>query len=126
MALVKGGNFPISISGLSCTANEMIGDAVYFSSANTVSRANALNISFARVVGFIESKQSATSCTIKTSGFISLSGLTSYSQYFLSETDGQISTSIPIGTGKVIVKLGISQSATKFLINISPERVVRA
>ena len=113
------------ISNVQCTIVESVGDAVYFSSNNTVSRADASDISTARVSGFIESKQSNTECVVRIGGTLSKSGL-SINTYFLDTSPGQISINPPTASGNVVVKVGFGKSSTKLLVEVSQNRVIRS
>ena len=114
------------ISSIICSASESVGDAVYFSTNDTVTRASASSINTAKVCGFIDSKQSATECTIRVGGLLEKSGLTANNKYFLSTTLGAVSSTPPTGSGQVVVQLGLAKSATSLLVEISSNRLIKA
>jgi len=114
------------VKELLCTLTESIGDVVYYSSTNTVAQADASDLSTSRVIGFIESKQSDTVCTVRIGGFTVTSGLSVGNRYFLSTTPGQISMTPPTNSGNVIVKVGTAKSASSFHVEVASDLVIRA
>jgi len=114
------------IKGVICTVSEIIGDAVYFSFDNTVSKANASDLSTSKVIGFIESKQNDTECTVRIGGILSKTGIVAGNRYFLSTTSGQISSTPPTAPGNVVVKLGTAKSTELFHVEIASDLVIRA
>jgi hypothetical protein len=120
-----GGSFNLSDLDIdyTCTATEQIGDAVYQSGNGIVSQADNAIIGTARVVGFIASKPTTTSCKVRTgyplSGF---TGLVFDKTYFLGLAGAITATPPSIG---VLVKLGNANNTTSLLININSQRIIR-
>ena len=114
------------IKDIICTLTEAVGDVVYYSNSNTVAQADASNLSTSKVIGFIESKQSDTLCTVRIGGFITSSGLTVGSRYFLSTTPGQMSVTPPTNSGNVVVKVGTAKSTDSFHVEVASDLVIRA
>ena len=109
-----------------CTATEQIGDAVYVFADGEVRQANNASLATAKVMGFIATKPTTTSCLVRIVGLItSIAGLNPGSQYFLGASGG-ISLTAPTITGSVAVKLGESIGTSEFLINISNNRLIRS
>lgn len=80
-----------------CTATEQVGDFVYFSAPGTVEQADASNASKMPVIGMIETKPTATTCTVTVQGVRSSLpfATTEGAHYFISNTPGQASTLPP-------------------------------
>jgi len=91
-----------------------IRDAVYISSADNVSPADADADVSSQVVGFATAAASAAaSVNIRKFGRLSgFTGLTAGSRYFLSTTAGAISATVPSGAGNNIVQVGYAKSTT--------------
>jgi hypothetical protein len=98
------------------TADEdlLIRDVVYISAADSVSKADADDLTMSQAVGFATAAALDTaSVTVRKFGRLSgFSGLTPGARYYLSTTAGEISSTIPAGTGNVIVQVGYAKSAT--------------
>ena len=94
--------------------NIAIRDAVYISSADNVSPADADADASSQVVGFATAAATATNpVNIRKFGRLSgFSGLTAGSRYFLSTTAGAITATVPTGAGNNIVQVGYAKSAT--------------
>lgn len=95
-------------------------DAVYISSADTVSKANASSVIPAKMIGFTSaSAASAGVVPIVSEGLLSgFSGLTPGARYYLSTTAGLITTTIPTGSGHTIVSTGFAKNATNLQVRI--------
>jgi len=113
------------IENVTCSITDSVGDAVYFSGVNIVTKASALSISTARVVGFIEEKQSNTKCKLRIGGVLFKSGL-SVGTYFLDIIPGKITLLPPTLSNSVVVKVGVAKSADTFVVEVSQNRVVRS
>ena len=110
-----------------CTGTEQVGDAVYIYNSGEVRQASALSIGTSNVIGFIIEKPTNITCIVSIGGIIDdFNSLSIGSQYFLSITLGQISTSIPIGGGRVIAPLGKAITTTGFAINLSSNATIRS
>ena len=98
----------------SYTASEILalGDIVYISAADTVSKADAAGnyeaIGMARTaIG------AAGSVDICSDGVLTgMTGLTAGSRYFLSATAGAVTTTAPTGSGSRVVQVGYAKSTT--------------
>lgn len=94
--------------------NIAIRDMVYISSADSVSKADADALTTSQAVGFAVAAATATNpVTVRKYGRLSgFSGLTPGARYYLSDVAGTIQSSIPTGTGHVIVQAGYAKSAS--------------
>lgn len=94
------------------TTAAAVADAVYFSAAGVVSKANASAAATVSVVGFV-----SKAGEIVTSGVVNgFTALVPGARYFLSEVDGLISTT-PAATGYVLF-VGIASTATQLVIQV--------
>jgi hypothetical protein len=94
-------------------------DVVYISSADNVSPAIASAESTSRAIGFaVASASAAADVSVRSEGILSgFSGLVANSRYYLSASAaGAISTTVPTGSGHVLVQCGFGRSATKLHI----------
>jgi hypothetical protein len=107
----------------SYTADEALtaNDAVYISAADNVSKAdNDAGSGASHVIGFAKSTVSDTDpVVVQKAGVMSgFSSLTAGDRYFLSNTAGAISNSVPTGSGAVIVQVGYAKNTTDLDIMI--------
>lgn len=104
---------------VTCDPSVYIGAAVR---VDTGVAYNALadNLLNSNVIGIVEEKANATTCTIRFLGLTVDSifvGLDEESEYYLSEiTPGLITKIPPVAPGSVIVKVGQPFSPTQFLV----------
>jgi hypothetical protein len=105
------------------------GAPVYVSSSNVAELADASAIATAQVLGLVlvgafigqpvvvlsEGSIEQSDWSAVTSG----GTLTAGSVYYLSATEGQMTTTPPTGTGDIIVRLGIAVTSTKFDIEVN-------
>jgi len=116
------------ISNVPCETAASVGDWVAMDVTGTAYRALADSFANSNVLGLVEEKASATSCTIRVSG-VSLalfSGLDPSYEYFLSDTTpGGMSIAPPTGSGHVILRVGQPFSATTFFVSRG-QRLVRS
>jgi len=123
------GSGPSTVSGIDinadCTAAESVGDAVYVESASELRSADASDISTADVVGFIISKPTSTTCTVRVAGIVTLSGLTAGASYFLSETVGNITTAPPTVSGSVVNRVGVALDSTQLILQLGGNLTIR-
>jgi hypothetical protein len=107
-------NFVADTSGVSAR------DAVYVSSAGKVSPADASAESTARTLGFaVGAAVLDAAVSVQMDGVMSgFTGLTAGSRYYLSETAGAITTSVPTTSGAVVQQVGYAVSTTKLGIQI--------
>lgn len=114
-------------TGITCDPSVEPGDAVRFSAGIAV-RALANSFENSNVVGIVDSKEDTTVCTIRVNG-VSTSvylGLDEAAQYYLSDTmPGKITTTAPVASGHVVLKVGQPFDSTRLLV-IKGERIVRA
>lgn len=96
-------------------------DVVYISSADNVSPASASSATTSSgTIGLAKAAAApAASVDVVSEGVMTgFSGLTAGARYYLSTTAGAISTSIPTGSGNVVVLCGIAKSATELHVRI--------
>jgi hypothetical protein len=115
------------ISNVACDATVYVGAAIRMSGGVAY---NALADSYANsnVLGVVETKTSATVCSVRVAGVTDeiFVGLSESDEYYLSATiEGAIVTTVPTGSGQVILKLGQPYSTTRFAV-IKGERIIRA
>ena len=93
-------------------------DVVYISTEDKVSPASAAAEASARAIGFAMNAATAgQAVSVKSDGLVvGFSGLTSGARYYLSNTAGQISTTVPTGSGNIIHQAGYSKNATTLKI----------
>ena len=115
----------LEFSGI-CTASEAVGDPVYLDSSGFLRTADASTFSKSKVVGFIVSKASPTTCVVRISGTITLSGLTPGVPYFLGIAPTTLTATPPTGAGSVINCLGIGRDSATFIILIGSNLTVRS
>lgn len=97
-------------------------DVVYISSADNVSPAQADAEATARAIGFASAGASAAaSVEVRSDGLLTgFSGLTAGARYFVSTAvAGAISTTVPAGSGHVLVQCGFAKSATALQIQFA-------
>jgi len=96
-------------------------DALYISDADEVSKASAVaGGAESRLVGFAKDAVLATeTAEVISDGVLGgFAGLTAGSRYYLSTTAGEITSTIPSGTGNTIVQAGYAKNATNLHIQI--------
>jgi hypothetical protein len=99
-----------------------LGDIVYLSAADTVKKAQANAPATKDAIAFATGAVSMGAVgTYQTDGSIGgLTGLTTGAVYYLSPTTaGQMTTTAPTTVGQYVVRLGIANSMTEFLIDKS-------
>lgn len=109
------------INGIECDASVYVGAAVYMSAGFIAKNTLANEVGTSRMVGFVESKESDTVCSIRVNGPSKgiFTGLIANSEYFLSDvTEGAIMTTLPIGEGHVIVSVGMPISSNRLIVKI--------
>ena len=135
-AVLEGYHAPCIDHTLDVLAGETVhaGAPAYIVSANTANLASATGLTKSRTVGLITQAASANAATIvQTDGSVVLadwtaviggSSLAPGSVYFLSTTDGQMSTTPPTSDGDVVVTMGIAVTTTKFDIEVNEVAVL--
>ena len=111
-----------------------VGAPAYIVSNNTANLASATGLVKSRTVGLITQAASVDDNTfVQTDGDVTLADwtaviggafLTPGSVYFLSTTDGQMSTTPPTGDGDVVVTMGVAVTTTKFDIEVNEVAVL--
>lgn len=99
----------------------LLNDMVYISAANNVSKALADNTSKSYAIGFAQAAAADTDpVNIVSEGVLTgFVGLTPGARYYLHDANaGEITTTIPSGSGKTIVQAGYAKSATALHIHI--------
>lgn len=99
--------------------NIAIRDAVYISSANNVSPADASALATSEVVGFaLAAASAAAPVQVRHEGAVpGFSGLTPGARQFLSLTTGGITATPPTASGEVVFLVGYAKSATELFIS---------
>lgn len=117
---------PSGIRDVNCPEATEVNDAVYVSGSNEVRPARGNVIGTAQVFGFVRSKESATKCTVITSGLLDgFSGLIEGKIYFLStQFDGGITDDVPTGN-VVLIRVGKAFTSTQLHIRIDDSIIVR-
>lgn len=96
-------------------------DVVYISAADNVSKAIATAETSSRVIGLAVAATADTDpVAVQSEGVMTgFSGLTAGSRYYLSTSAaGEIQSSVPSGSGNVIVQIGYAKSATALHLHI--------
>ncbi len=104
-----------------CSSTEIVGDPVYHTAtAGTVAKADAAVESTMPAFGFIATKPTPTSCTVRTSGPLDeFSGLVPGTSYYLAVGGGTVpQASVPTTSGTGVQLLGEATTATKLNIEI--------
>ena len=115
-------NFAVQVFN-SYTADEALlaVDALYISAADSVSKASASGGGAAsRLMGFAKFAVADTEAVdVVSEGLLAgFSGLTAGSRYYLSATAGEITDTIPAGSGNTVVQAGYAKNATTLQIHI--------
>lgn len=103
-----------------CDSSVEIGNAVRADPTGVLFQADASNLSTANVVGIVESKADATTCTVRISGltpeiFLSLDVT---KDYFLSPIiPGALTDSPPSAVGHVVVRIGQPYSSSQLIVS---------
>lgn len=111
-----------TIENVTCDPSVYIG-AVVRMNGSTAINALADSTTNSAVIGICVSKPSSTLCNIQTCGFTDniLSGLTVGTRYFLSHTvAGKLTTTIPTGTGTIVLFIGKALTSQQLIIQIGP------
>lgn len=115
------------LENVTCLSSVYVGAAVRMNASGVALNAIADGLANSNVIGIVESKSDATTCTIRVAG-VTLDlfvGLDVSKEYFLSDTvAGDITTTVPTTTGHVKIKVGQPFSDETFLYQ-KGERVVR-
>lgn len=117
---------PVGEGTYSCAADIAIGDVVYTSAVNTVSKASAAS-SATMAWGIVISKPSTFSAIVlfasgEVNAYVGLSPLT---QYFLDITAGGITADVSgFVAGNIVQKVGRAKNATTLVVEIDNDFVV--
>lgn len=110
----------IVLNNVPCDISVFVGAAVRMQASGTAVNALADSLTNANVIGIVQSKPTSTTCNIRVTG-VSLSvfaGLDVTKEYYLSDTvAGQITTTIPISSGHVVLRIGQPFSSSELLMN---------
>lgn len=112
-----------SASLYSCPATVAVRDVVYLSAADAVDKADADDPAKFPAIGFVVTKPSATTCTVRYAGELGgFSGLTLGSTYYSATTPGGIARvgdgDFPTALGSVVQELGFARNATTLAVVI--------
>lgn len=111
-----GGDLDFNAKGFKLsgqTVSGSNGDLVYLSSSNTWSQADASAESTSK--GMCAIRISATEVLVK--GIYTTTGLTSASEYYASETAGEITTTAPTTSASIVRVIGYALSATELFFD---------
>jgi hypothetical protein len=101
-----------------CTPRVQICDAVYLIGSELVDQASAASIATCPAMGLVIDKPSSLRATVLLQGQASgFSSLDSGKTYYLSASDGFLSTDFPSGAGNIIQTVGIAASSSKLVWN---------
>jgi len=104
---------------LNCSTFEKVGDFVYISGSNTVSKTDISNINSSLALGVIVSKPTATTCEVQMEGLCNVfTGLIPGRTYFLSLTKGSISSLPPVISGSILLEVGKALTPTSLILHI--------
>ena len=114
-----GSSAGILLPNVSCDASVYKGSAVYLNSSSVAFNALATSLSTSNVLGIVESKESPILCTVRVLGVSSeiFTGLDVTKEYYLSDLIAGALTTLEIGSGHVIIKIGLPYSDKSFLVN---------
>lgn len=121
------GGANIVLIDVPCESLSAVGDFVRMNSSGVAVRALADTYENSNVIGLIESKSTTTICNVRVQGVSPeiFTSLDVTKEYYLSDIDpGKMSTSVPITTGHIKLKLGQPFSVSQFLMN-KGERLIR-
>lgn len=113
------------LQSVSCDASVAIGDIVRLS-GTTIIRAQADNFANSKAIGVCVAKSDPTTCDVQITGFTgsTMSGLTSETTYFLSDSSaGQLTSVPPTTSGSYVIKMGVAYTGTRLILQI--ERIVK-
>lgn len=98
----------------------LVRDAVYLAAAGKVDKASASAATTAQLIGFATAGASASaSVNVRYAGKLGgFTGLTPNVREYLSATAGQITETIPVGSGNTIIQAGYAVDANTLLIQI--------
>lgn len=123
IALSRSGRGSAGVDTLyTCAAGVAAGEAVYSSAANTVAEANATDTTKAPAIGLVYEKTSTTQARVRSWGPVTVAGpLTPGATYYLSTTDGGITSTPPSGVDDVIQKVGFAVDSTTLFVQCTRE-----
>ncbi len=100
-----------------CTVAEQVGDVVFEAAANFARQANASSSATMPVIGAIIQKPTATTCVIARSGEVALyAGLVVGDEYFVSTVAGQLTNTLPVGSGQVVQYVGYARNTSTIVV----------
>jgi hypothetical protein len=113
-----------TISDVTCDSTVSVGNIVRLNGSTFI---NALADGFtnSKAIGICVSKTDPTTCDVQVTGFTDtiFAGLTSETNYFLSDsTAGAITSTPPTASGSYVIRIGTAYETNKIIINI--ERIV--
>lgn len=114
-----GGQANNVLIGIPCASNVATGNVVLVS-GGVASHAIASSFSNSNFIGIVEEKISTITCNVRVAGLTEpvFTGLSEASEYYLSDvTPGLATTSIPVDSGTIVVRVGQPFSATEMVVN---------
>lgn len=135
MALVENGQPVVDTSSAAvavttetydCPAAVSVRDAVYLTGTGTVDRARANALSTMPVLGFVQSKPSATQAIVQASDALAgFSGLTVDAFYYADPTTpGAITATCPTTIGQVVQPLGYARTTSTLIVALGDPTVL--
>lgn len=125
-ATVNEDSLGLVLKDVPCDSTVYVKAAVRMNGSGVAFNALADSKANSNVIGIVQAKSSSTLCDIRVTGVTPsiFTGLDETKEYFLSATvDGEITTTVPTGTGEVVLILGQPFSATRFMVNKTTRRV---
>lgn len=115
----------LSDKTFSCPTSVSVGDVVYQSAADAVDRASATSTATLPAIGFVITKPTTTSCTVRKEGSITKSGLVPRAIYSVGLTPGTITNDVSaFVTGNVVQNVATAADATTLLLSINTNEVI--
>lgn len=121
----SGDTSNVLLTNVPCSPSVFEGACVRMS-GGTALNASAASLATSNFIGICESKHTATLCNIRVLGTSEpvFNNLDESKEYFLSVTDGEMSESLPTGSGTVILRIGQPFSSSEMLV-LKGSRTVR-
>lgn len=113
-----GGTSDTNDAAATCPTSVAVGNVVYVVSAGAVDKADNSSAATMPAVGFVSTKPTTTTCTVRSIGKITLSGLTAGATYHVG-TAGAITATVP--SSGLDQRVGIAISATDLLIKMDAD-----
>jgi len=108
-----------------CPITVLVNDVVYLSAADAVDRADATSIATMPAIGFVASKPTPTTCTLRYYGELGGFALIPDETYFVDTVPGAIviEAFAPSAPGNIDQKVGFSRNATTLVVQVDRDFV---